>query len=477
MANHNTTAGDVVNSVKIARAVKSTFGSNSLSRRAQDTIMQFPMIMSAGIPIDDAVILTKGLESQYAAMYVSVISCNSDYNRGKYANPVDYLKTFHDNSNIPSIFMTMDSEIPEGSTITIESAMTLHSMENLVAHEVIMECWGDNMEKYNDTSLNSLYQPHAATQATMESIVNNLRSIEKPALEGANDDLNALFGAATAGVPGKDNIGVGKTAVTVKTVAKPKAVIGKNGKPVMDKKGRPVTKVVYDKEYPVLVPTSTGVQKINPYNDKLGALAPTLVDIQLNSHHNNGPVITHNLVLGIKGMARMINQELMISNLAEAVNDTRAIFKFIQWTEGNYSLVKDLILGASSAKANAAADKDMTKWITAIQRRKHGDLIGKIFSGQGLPPFTTIICTNYDVARVHEITGVDLNEAYSAVKLLSKYYLLCFIIYDPETGQIKSIFEGDTEYGVTSIGALKTKAQKEQDLATYAKFIRAAGRM
>lgn len=473
------TGGDIVNSVKIARTVKQTFGSNSITRRAQDSIMQFPVIMSGGIPLDDAVILTKALEMQYASMLMSVISCNSDYNRGKYANPVDYLKTFHNNSNIPTIFMSMDSELPQDAVITIESALTLHSMESLVSHEVIMECWGDNMEKYNSASLNSMYRPHAYTQEVMESVVANIRKMDRPALEAADDDLNALFGNATPGIPDKNAVGSSKKGESLKRITREHktAKVDANGKPVVDKNGRVLYNTEYEHVDPVLAPAATGVQSMAQYNDKLGALAPTLINVQLNSHHGDGPVITHNVVVGVKGMGKMIGQDLMISNLVDAANDTRGIFKFIRWTEGNYSLVKDLILGADKAKANAASDRDMAKWITAIQRRRCADLIGKLMSGQGMPPFTTIICTNYDAARVQEETGVDLNEAYSAVKLISKYYLLSFIVYDPETGQVKSIFEGDTDFSVTSIGALKTKAQKDQDLLTYSKFIRAAGRM
>ena len=479
VSSYGPTGGDIVNSVKIARAVKQTFGSNSITRRAQDSIMQFPVIMSGGIPLDDAVILTKALEMQYASMLMSVISCNSDYNRGKYANPVDYLKTFHNNSNIPTIFMSMDSEIPEDGTYSIESAVTLHSLENLVSSEVVMECWGDNMEKYTNTSLNSMYRPHAHTQEVMESVVSSIRKMERPALEGSSDDLDALFGCATAGRPDKNSYGSNKTGKPDirKTTEKKVPRVGPNGKPMKDKKGNVIYDTVRTHEDPVRSNAITGVQSLAPYNDKLGALAPTLINLQLNSHHGNGPVITHNVVMGVKAMGRMISQDLMISNLVEATNDTRGIFKFIQWTEGNYSLIKDLIFGVEKAKANAAADRDVAKWITAIQRRKGADLLGKFTSGQGMPPFTTIICTNYDAARVQEETGVDLNEAYSAVKLISKYYLLSFIIYDPETGQLKAIFEGDSDYSVTSIGALKTKAQKDQDLLTYSKFIRAAGRM
>lgn len=123
------------------------------------------------------------------------------------------------------------------------------------------------------------------------------------------------------------------------------------------------------------------------------------------------------------------------------------------------------------------SNRDMKNWIGAIKRRKFSDMWSKIINGSPMPPLMTVVCTSYEAARVFEATGIDLNEAYNVIKLINQYYLLGFVIYEPENGKIRSIFHGDTSFSTTTVSGLKTKQQKDIDLTQYAQFIRAAGRM
>lgn len=472
-------AQDTFDTLKFARLVKQTYGRSSLTRDAKDTIAQFPVIFSADIPMDDAVIITKAIEAQYAALMVSVISVHSDYDRAKYSNPADYLRSFHNNSSIPALFLSMDSQLPEGESIltsTLESATTMYALESLVDKDIVMECWDTLEDRFNTGSLNHMYQPEKATQDAMESVVRNLRELHKPAMEAASDDLAAAFGVAGNRVT-KDAVGAPTKATTMKTTVKSGPARDDTGNVITDRRGNVKMETTTVRDEPIRQPMATGQQSI-VRNDRLTMLEPTLINLQLNSHHgNNGDVITHNIVMGVKAMAKLIPQQFMISNLADGVNNSRTIFKFIRWTEGNYSIIKDLILGIDEAKDSAVSDRDMRKWLQALKRRKFSNLIGRLFNGEGMPPLTTIVCTSYEVARVAELTGMDLNEPYTAAKLLSKYYLLGFMIYDPETGKLKALFDGDTSFSVTTLSGLKTKQQKDQDLVQYTQFIRAAGRM
>lgn len=472
-------AQDVFDTVKLARLVKQTYGRSSLTRSAKDTVAQFPVIFSGDIPTDDAVILAKALEAQYASLLVSVISAHSDYDRSKYDNPADYLRSFHNNRSIPTLFMSMDSQLPDGESVltcTLESAHTMYDLEKIVSSDLVMECWDTAEDRYNCSSLNSMYHPEKATQDAMESVVKNLRALHKPAMEGGMDGIAGAFGVSGSRTD-KDMIGsptkAEKTTTTIRSNIPQR---DENGNFIKDDKGRVVTGELKNVDNIVRSPAATGVQKIDK-NDRLTALEPTLVNLQLNSHHGNAPVITHNVVLGVKAMIRSIPQQFMISNLAEGVNNSRSIFKWIKWTEGEYGIVKDLILGISDSKEAAVSNRDMRTWLSALKRRKLGNLIGKLASGEGMPPLTTIVTTSYEVAKIAEMTGMDLNEPYTAVKLMSKYYLLGFMIYDPESGRVKAIFDGDTNYNVVTINGLKSKQQKDQDLAQFSAFMRAAGRM
>lgn len=464
----------MVDTVKFARLVSQTYSRSSLTRKARDTIATYPVIFSGGIPIEDAVIIAKALEAQYAALLVSVISANSDYDRGKYNNPSDYLKTFHNNSNIPSFMQGLDSQLPDGLSISqcaVESAITASSLAKMIPQEIAVECYDGVEDRCNSKSLNHRYQPATHTQSIMQGIADKVSSIHSPAMEvDVIDRMNVS-------VTGKDDMGTPTKGGTVRRTSRYAAVTDDNGNIVKDAKGKPITKLVTEDDIIQRNPASTGMQKIASVADRLTALEPTLINLQLMSHHGNAPVITHNIVMGVKVKARVIPQDLIISNLADATNNSRGIFKWIKWTEGDYHFLWDFILGVDNARETAVSNRDMKNWIGAIKRRKMSDIWSKITTGSPMPPLTTIVCTSYELAMVSEQSGIDLTEAYNAIKLINQYYLLGFVIYDPENGKIRSIFHGDSAYSTTSVSGLKTKQQKDVDLTQYAQFIRAAGRM
>lgn len=470
----NRTEQAMVDTVKFARLVSQTYSRSSLTRKARDTIATYPVIFSGGIPVDDAVIIARALEAQYAALLVSVISANSDYDRGKYNNPSDYLKTFHNNSNIPSFMQGLDSQLPDGTTIgdcAVESAMTMQSLAHLIPKEIAVECFDGVDDRCNSRSLNHAYQPASHTQSIMQDIVDKVTKIHAPAMEV---DVLERMNASTTG---RDDLGSPTKGGTVRRTTRDVPLTDDQGNIVRDNRGRPVTNRVTEDDIIQRNPQVTGVQKVATVADRLTALEPTLINLQLMSHHGNAPVITHNIVMGVKVKCRVIPQDLIISNLSMATNNSRAIFKWIKWTEGDYHFLRDFVLGVDNAKETAVSNRDMKNWIGAIKRRKFSDMWSKLINGSPMPPLMTVVCTSYEVARVFEATGIDLNEAYNVIKLINQYYLLGFVIYEPENGKIRSIFHGDTSFSTTTVSGLKTKQQKDIDLTQYAQFIRAAGRM
>lgn len=478
MATNFNTDQAIVDSVKFANLIKNTYKRSSLTRNAKDTVAQYPVIFSADVPTDDAVVIAKSLEQQYAALLISVISANSDYDRSRFSNPSEYLKSFYNNANVPTILMAVDSQmngaLMDCDQFAIETAVSVVNADKLVP-ELGMECWIDSGAQFNQNSLNASYRPERATQKVMESVIENLRKIHMPAMEAPIDEV---LGGMYANTTNKDSVGAPtKADKTERTIERGRIQRDEDGNVIKDAKGRPMTENVTKENKLTRAPAATGRAGLMSGFDRLGSMAPTMIDVQLTSHHGNAPVITHNVIVGVKAMARSIPQDLMISNLAEGVNDTRNMFKFIKWTEGEYKFLWDFVLGVQNAKAQAASNRDMQHWLKGLQRRKRSDLLNKMGHGMAMPPMTTIVTTSYEVARVAELTGLDLNDSFNAAKLISKYYLLGFVIYESETAKIKAIFDGDTNFSVSTIAGLKSKQQKDTDLTQYAQFIRAAGRM
>ena len=92
-------------------------------------------------------------------------------------------------------------------------------------------------------------------------------------------------------------------------------------------------------------------------------------------------------------------------------------------------------------------------------------------------PNTTIGVTSYEIAKITQITGIDLMESYNILKLISEYYMLAFFVYDPDTETVYNIFENSHDYSVTTIRNMKAKTGKDMDALSFADVMKIMGRM
>lgn len=123
-----------------------------------------------------------------------------------------------------------------------------------------------------------------------------------------------------------------------------------------------------------------------------------------------------------------------------------------------------------------ASSKNGTKWWKALKRRKAVNNVSKFFDNKVLPN-STIIMTSYEVARVAELTGVDLSQDSQALSLIAKSYLLGFGIYDTETNILSMMFDGENDFADVTIGALKAGNNKETDLTNPKEMLKLMGRI
>ena len=501
--------GDVVS---MAKLVQKTFSRNSLTRMAKESIFQFPVIMSADIPIEDATVIARAFEAYYAALMVSVISMRSDYRKKQFDSSGEYLKTFHQNNDLPNIFAGALRDIKVNESFTVDAAKTVNEYRKYVPLDAIMECWDTPDMLYNMSRLNTMYTPTTEAQRALEEYACKIRTMQIPAMEantprnqgqevkvgdifcdGAKNPIYKVTKILASGMPevvkftndakseynGGGPVGAPTGSIKSRTVIK-------EGVPLFNEDGtRPqilingklvdavAKSIETDKEEPLT--RVTGQQRIVD-SKQLTALEPTLINLQLTSQ-DGAATITHNIVVGIKAMINRVPSSIMVSNLIDGANDSHGIFsKFIQWSEGTRRFVKDMILGIADAKENAQSDKYAAKWIRTLQRRKTSNMLSRLGGGEVLPN-TTIGCTTAEVARVAESCGTDLSDAFSAIKFLSKYYLLSFFIYDAQEGKISVIFDGDTQFSITSVRNMKAKTSgKDLDLTQFFEVMKLMGK-
>lgn len=440
------------NKAAVVKAVANVAGKSSITRLAQDSICQFPTMFSASIDTDDVTIIARALEKQYASVMLSVLSLHNNINLDKYDSASDYIKSFHNNKDIPTNIKAatnflIESDLSgyedvEGCNITATAGGV-----NKFPLSAVQECWDVLDEQINKSVLNDIYKPYTRTINALESKI-----------EAANE---AKLKAATE----LDiNLGVDKING-----------IEKAGKAIRRSNTVMPVDAIHGNRYDADIRSSGKASIIK--NDKLTALEPTMMDVDFTFYNKNGTQWKQSVVLGIKTMIRLLKSDLMVANMAEACKTSNPIFKFIKWTKGEFKLVRDLIFNVSEIKDNATTGaKDSRKWLKALKRRKAINNITK-WADNRLLPNTTIIMTTFEAHQVAEMTGVDLTDVSNALNVMNKYYLLGFGVYDTETKILSMLFDGDSDFSDATISALKGSSGKEVDLTNLKELQKIMGRM
>lgn len=444
MAKHlSDTRAVMKNLSKTASLISETMRRNSVSRMAKDSIFEYPFFVSGDIDVNEVLTFAKAFERQIAAMVVSQISLNNYVDLKKYGSIQEWLKTIHNNSDIPANIVAMISNATEAFDIPMEEKLN-----------IAIECWRELYpeESLDTSSLNDIYKPYRKTQAILEDGYKLATEAKSNPLFGS-DALRAANNAASDAVrdlsPNKHKIG----DRTVKSTTSEY-----NHRTEVSKK-----KTEYN------TPRPNSFQVLN--SDVTNTLAPTMINVELicDIPGKNKPSMQVSVVIGVKTMIRRIRSDAMVSNMIDAVRGSNSIFNFIKYTDTEKNsfvqfLIKPFTDGKDMAIGKNAGDDGFVK---ALQRRKSFNAVSKI-GGGSVPPHTVIIISTFEAARVKELTGVDLMDAYYVMKIIAKYYILGFGIYDTESKIMLSMFDGDSTWATNTLYSLGVANKSNVNFADLA---------
>lgn len=464
-----------VKAANILKNLRSIQGLARLSKRksimtmASPGFYTYPMIASGAIETEYLLALARGFQQTYASSVVVAYSLNPNANRGDYPQLADVAKKFHQNDpsllggNLNGAAKALGIDASESLTeITIESAMTI-PVSDEDAYLLNSIAWERTTDGLVMESLNDMYTPYTRTERILTDKINMINQSKEAskATEGIGDlfnkvgDISKNIDYSVNGTP-KSNNATGHNANVTKTTYK--------------------TGVVEERPSPIPTFKNEVVR-----NNQLEAMEPTMVNVQVTMFgkedaKGSSAQSVHNLTLAVKVMPRLVGSELMIASLVEACQNSKAIFKFLKWTNGEMKTV-DRVFGWSAAKSKAMkkSAKAQVKFLEQSAKRKKGNLIGRFLHNEVLPT-TTLIITAYEAMKVKEICGVDLQDLQEAIRFINKYYLLAFGIYDTEQNTVKVMFDCDTDWGYTTIGALKANTNKNTDLMNMNAIMRLFGR-
>lgn len=433
------TMSNIGTAVKTGKVVAKYVSNTSLTKLAKDSIFQFPVIISASIDNDEIFVMAKALERSYASMMISVISMSSYIDLSKYGKEdylVKFLRRFHSNSGI-------GSKIIANESIVVESAEIL-PQENVIPVD-IHSLWDSAFEACDMESINDLYRPFKRTTRILED------ALEASTMKFGNKVKVAITNADEIAKAGEKN-----------TIYQTKEYItDKAGKVQKDKNGNPLTKISGTK-----LPQKGDSKNFNQVvkSEYMTDMAPTMINVSIVADATGkGDTWTQNVVLGIKSMVRMVKSGVMTNNMLDAFKD-RALFNWIKWTNGEISTA-ELIFGAGKAAQDGYAYGKGDNWLKTLRKRKHDQKINKLL-GRRLLPNASIIITETEAIAIQEACGVDPHNPADATKMMDKYFLLAFGIYDTEAKLLDIIYDGESQFSTQSIREIAAKNKKDTNLLT-----------
>ena len=409
---------NVKTAINTGKVIAKYVSNTSLTKLAKDSIFQFPVIISASIDNDEIFVMAKSLERSYASMMVSVISMSNYIDLNKYGKEdymINFLRRFHSNTNIGSKIIASES-------FSISEANIL-PQENVVGVN-LSSLWDSVYESVDNENINDMYRPFKRTTRILED-----------ALEAG---MTVKAGPVT--INDADNI----------ALAGQKNVMNEDDHRIIRHPGR-------NNNFNEVV-------KSNYVTD----MAPTMINITVIADATGkGDTWTQSVVLGIKSMVRMVKSGVMVNNMMDAFKD-RGLFRWLSWTKGEISTA-ELIFGIGKAAQDGYSAGKGDNWLKTLKNRKYVQQINKIL-GKRLLPNASIIITESEALSIQQALGVDPHNPADVAKMMNKYFLLAFGIYDTENKLLDIMYDGESQFSTESIRELAAKNKKDTNLLSMNQY-------
>lgn len=402
---------EVVKSVStLVRTNSSAMKKNndSLAKKAKEGILQFPAICSNSLDADTLSMASKALERNYATFAQIVYTMNCVAQVDEIKGVGDFINKFHTNI---------------GNTGTID-------VLNLALKEAL--------EDYSQTELDGMVLETILCKGSTNTIIHENSINLKEYMSGFNlDVLNDLF----------------MPADIRKEIIEENIAYNKNHRKYGD-----ILLEAEDEKNPnlnrIVIPS-----KVLDNNElkKANELVPTTLTLRINFMDKNGNLAGERTFnIGVKVTLHPASSEEIINNLCSA-RDT-GFFKFIRWTTGELSLVKDVLLNLNEIKldvVNKTAGK--SGWFSTFKRLKAKSTILSKFSkgAQGFHPLGTIIISMDEAEIIKNKSGLDLTRVSDVKKVMDKFMLLGFVILDPATQTAMFIFDDSPDFEMQPFSGLK----------------------
>lgn len=397
----------------------------SVASAARDSVFQFGCLITKNVSMEMAVATTRLLDRNYASFVQIMLSQIANVDISIDPTPIHFLKRMHQNMKLESV--SDDDRLIKERIYNGETVIALNESKNI---GFIFEGCNDKSKIFNIKKVNA--------------------SQLRPWL--SDFDLQPFFEANM-----NDETGEITSAMIADAQLKRNENIAKN----IDLR----TKVASKGSAPKLT-----IQDVKKTND----LAPYAIEIRLNVINEKNEFVEYwNLVVGVKTILHLIDPDEIVENISKAIQNRNPIFRFVQWTTGEISLFKDLILHLDDIKFDERnRSKGYSSWFPTLKRMKNKKLSFRDFSVNRLVPNSTLVISSSEVDELERKYGILIKDTVMAKRLVDNLFLMAFVILDEGTQTMDIMYDHSNTFETY---ALET-VQREVSLSSN-KLANEIGRM
>lgn len=391
-----------------------SINTKSVARGAKDSTFQFPCLIVNSVPSDTGFTMARTLEPVYATFTQSWISMNSMYDMTIDPTPLSYLKRLHQNLRLEKAIedLTVDnSEIDHYMEKVYDGSYKLYLNEskdfgilfNVKDHatKMLMESHRDGLKEYLSEYNTEPIEVTEAPEDSVDFMNSYLAGVDKKA---ENDLRNKQLTASTRGIPVK-----------------------------------------------------MAERDLKKSND----LMPYLLQARLIAVNDKKEFVQYvDISIGIKVILHVIDSEDMVENIARALQNKSTMFRFLKWTTGEISFVKDFLLNIGDMKTDVINKySGKSPFFGVFKRLKQKKLGLRNFTvPHAIIPNATIVISTYEVDYLVKQFGIDLREASVAKKLMETLFLMTFAIIDDGAGIVSIFYDGGSDFETYSLDVLERDA-------------------
>lgn len=393
-----------LNSVKL--------NTKTITRGAKDSTFQFPCLIADSVPLDMANTMSRTLDKVYASFTQTWLSMNSVVDITINPTPLDYLRKMHQNLKL------------EGSLNDL--------MVDPDDVDSYMEKVQDGKYKLYMSKDNSYGVVFNISNKTNRAILESHKELLKEHLSDIDmKPLEAFYEADDA-----SSVDIVDRFVTAQSS---KASIQKQ---------RDLASISNGVQAPKLVD-----RDIKKTND----MVPLGVQVRLIAVNDKKEFVQYmDFIVGVKTIMHIIQTDDMVDNLKRGIENKSLLFKFLRWTTGEISLIKDIILNLDEIKNDNVRQAGKSPFFGTLQRLKNKKVGMTNFTvPHAIIPNATVVISSYEADILQSKYGIDIRKDAIVRMLMNNLFLMAFVIMDEGTGTVSVFYDGDQTYQTYAIETLE----------------------